>query len=170
MIKLQAPIMPARVTNMLLDRIHDPAFDFSKIKAKTSKQLMDKMDSMADDENIGVWQEAEIDVSLPGEETWQKDRTLRWTDPLEVVKRLFGRQDVHVQLVPVKEIEKLGEEEHRVYTEAWTGDRWDEMQVNDHFSPRIFFTHFLFRCPKVLANKSLKNWSSVFWVEIHFSR
>ena len=129
-LKMTAPIMPARLMDIFLDCIHNPEFDPSKVEAKNSKQLLTKLDSMVQMENVPIWEEAIIDVGLPGE-TWAEPQILRFTDPLEQAKRLFGRQDVHVQLVPTLEMEKHPDgHEHRVYSEAWTGDRWDEMHVS----------------------------------------
>jgi len=126
--QLSDPPLTQRVMDQILSIIHDNSFDISKVKAKTSKQLTRKLDRLVIEEKVAKWETVEIRAGKPGE-WWAKPETLRFTDPLEVVTHLFGRNDVHVQLVPVHEVECMNEREYRVYTEAWSGNRWEEMQV-----------------------------------------
>lgn len=116
--------------NSLLVALRDPDMDLRKVQFTNAKNVWLAADTAArlHDSHLKTdWEEAEIVVQGPSGRSWaNKTVTFHHRPILEVLRQLFGRPDLDVQLSAKHEFDHSGQ---RIYNEAWSGNRWIRIQV-----------------------------------------
>jgi hypothetical protein len=83
-------------------------------------------DKLVEAEGVTPWQTAEVPVPpMDGGNASDESVLLYYRNPVDVVRKLFGREELRVVLRP----QKLSDGASRIYNEAWTGQRWARYQV-----------------------------------------
>lgn len=114
--------------NEFLRVIRDLSFSMQNITFSSAQVLDRKVDELAVIEHIVPWQQHSIVITGSEIERLNGETVpFFYRDTLEVVRTLFSRGDLDICLRPKREYD---EGRSRVYNEAWTGERWWELQVS----------------------------------------
>jgi hypothetical protein len=123
--------IPDHRINKLLEMFRNPAFNTRNIGFTNANGMWTRADqlvaSFAESEGM-EFRLSVLKTEGPTECSWaNKEVPFYHRSPLDVIRHLFGRLDLEVQLKAQREYNDNNE---RLYNEPWTGDRWERIQVS----------------------------------------
>jgi hypothetical protein len=150
-------ISQARVTE-LFAMLRTGALDLRKQRYPNARSFFAAIDKAAAAESSAssaiAWKVEKFNVDGPRQRSWaNKTVAFHYRPALEVVKDLFRRDDLNIRLrAGAVETNAAGQ---RVLDEAWTGDRWRRIEVDDT-RPQTGASHNA-RAAKLLSGPRLKS-------------